>query len=1485
MAMGDSKDFFIVGMGASAGGLETFQKFFSTMPADSGLAFVLVQHLHPEHESLMPELLSKSTDMPVLSASEGMEIEPNHVYVIPSNTTLTVVDGKLHIEKPSESRGHRMPIDLFFKSLSEDCGERAICVVLSGTGSDGTLGLKSVKEHGGLAVAQHPENAKYDAMPRNAIHTGLVDMISDVQDIPGNIIKFLDKSKVLKKEIEEDDETERHLETIFGELENKTKHEFKGYKRNTILRRMRRRMQILQIDSLEQYAERVKEDGEEAQRLFKDLLIGVTHFFRDAASFEYLQERVIALLLKKKQDNRENSGLRLWVAGCATGEEAYTLALIVREEAARLKMSMPAQIFATDIDDNALATARRAIYPEGIEDQIPERYLNRFFSKQGNYYHIHKTIREMCIFSPHNLISDPPYSRIDLITCRNLLIYFDNSLQRKILPIFHYSLTHKGYLFLGPSENISARPELFRAISKTHKIFQACENVPPAIFNLPVGRRSPRSFGTLNTPISDRKRENEKMLEKAFERKVLEQYVPFSVVINENADILYWAGPRTKYLDPPRGIPRNNLLEITHKSLRLTLRSGIHKLVSTGKEVKQGEVVAQTTEGLQRLRISLSPFNELNENSGLILVVIEEVGPPKPSAKKQADDQRTSGEEINRQLEEELRDTKAYLQSTIEELETSNEELKSSNEELLSMNEELQSSNEELQTSKEELQSVNEELETVNTELRSKVLELDTINSDLHNLYESTEIATLFLDNDMCIKAFTPAATELFRIIESDISRPISDIVTRFKGANLVKIARSVLKNLEKRRYQITHKESGKHYILQIMPYRTVNNSIDGVTISFFDITAIKKAKEDLQIRERMLRLVTDSVPAMIAYVDTDLRYQYCNALYEDWYDVKPSELVGRTVREVVGEETYRKLTPNFDKVLSGEPVNVTMTLDFVKEGKKKFAVHYEPHQTQHGEVRGFIVHGRDESKRISRERKIGRLAAIVNSSHEVIIGKTEEGVITDWNIGAEELYGYRAKEVIGKNISIIVPEEKRSELASAFKRLKKGETVAPFETTRLTKDGRIKHILLSLATIKNDSGEIFGISTVAHDISDRVSSEKKLAELNESLERRIDERTQQLHTLTGRFLSMEQRERRKFSQYLHDEIQQSIAAARLLIEKIHTSDSEKTVSPALSESLRLLAEAIQKTRSITTDLSPPLMFDTGAATCLQWLSRWAKAKLSLEIESSIEGTDRPISEEIGYLLFRSLKELLFNIQKHAEVNEASITIRFDDDDHLEACVVDRGKGFNPAEIMGVTPENFGLLSVVEQVKAMAGTIDFDSAPGKGTKVIISLPLTIDEAVESHTLIPDETKDSRTKENNKRLKAEGDTKTVVLLVDDQPDLRYTLRLVLEELSSNHVFLEAESAEEAYEVVRTMRPKVVLMDISMPGVSGIDATKRIMAANSNIKVIGLSMHEDNEMEKAMLEAGAAAYLTKDSPAKKIFAAIEKVMEGDGDTDLP
>ncbi len=631
--------------------------------------------------------------------------------------------------------------------------------------------------------------------------------------------------------------------------------------------------------------------------------------------------------------------------------------------------------------------------------------------------------------------------------------------------------------------------------------------------------------------------------------------------------------------------------------------------------------------------------------------------------------------------------------------------------------------------------------------------------------------------------------------------------------------------------------------------------------------------------RDSMLRLVTDSVPVLISYIDAEQTFCYCNALYEDWFGLTKDQVIGQQLREVVGESAWRTIEPQVNKVLAGERVEFSACLPYRYGPEKCVTVQYEPHLSEDGAVAGFIAFVQDQTDRVEREKTMARLAAIVDSSHHVITGISHEGIITAWNKGAEDLYGYRSDEAVGAHFSLIVPQALHRETAALYERTGRGEYVAPFETMRCTKDGSTKNILMSLSPIRIATGEILGISAVAHDITDRIVAEQNLAEMNEHLETRVTERTEQLRNLTARFLGFEQTERRKFSQFLHDEIQQTLAAAKLLIEQAQLSaDQEKTLPP-LSESLRLLNEAIGHTRSITMDLSPPLFFDTGISACLNWLERWAQAKCQLQVTVSLQGRDRAISEETGYLLYRCLRELLFNIYKHAGVKEALLSAVFENDGTLRFSVADRGTGFDPQTLKKPVDKHFGLLSLIEQVEAIKGCISIDSGSGSGTKISISLPpaaLAPPPPVPSlpgTRQQPDLIQDGEQMDNNTG-------KPAILIVDDQEDLRYTLRLMLEDLSSKYLFLEAERAEQAVDMVRQYQPQLVLMDVSMPGLSGVEATRMIKAEFDRTVVIGLSMHEREDMEKAMREAGAAEYLTKDSASEVILSTIEDCLAAAG-----
>jgi len=849
------RSFPVVGIGASAGGLEALEAFLTHLPAACGMAFVVVQHLDPAHTSLMPELLAHYTKIPVQAAADGLRVAPNHLYVMPPNVTLTIQDGVLQAATPVAQSSVRTHIDTFLRSLAEDQGPRAIGVILSGAGSDGTLGLKAIKEHGGITVVQSPASAKYDSMPLSALATGLVDYTLPVEEIPAKLVAHAayvvevaqrQSSDLLAHEIAD------HLPRICEILHHATGHDFRGYKPNTMVRRVARRLQVLHLEAVGPYITQLEHDGAEPELLFKDLLIGVTQFFRDPAAFEALARQALPELL---QDKASESRVRVWVPGCASGEEAYSLAILLSEQMTQRNIAPQVQIFATDIDEEAIALARAGRYPaSSIEPMAPER-RDRYFLRQGELYQVNRQIRDLCVFSLHNLVRDPPFSALDLISCRNLLIYLDAGLQKKLIPLFHYALAPHGYLFLGSSEGLANFGGLFREVDKKYRIFARIEAAvrPAVVFPLaePRGPAGPQA-------VPHRLPEQRKALDiGGLVERVAQDYAPPCVVINERGQIVYCSGDTGLYLQQPTGTPTLNITDQARKGLRLGLRTALREAFRTGAAALQKDLAVRTPLGLRVIDLLVRPLPEPAAAAGLWAVVFVPATPVRDAAAGAA---MPAAESAVAQLETELKTTRGELQTAVEELEGANEELKSSNEELLSMNEELQSANEELQTSKEEMQSVNEELGTINTELNRKVEQLDRANSDLQNLIRSTEIATLFLDGELRLKRFTPAAAAIFHLLESDAGRPISVFALRFADIDLVAEIKTVLQTLATRERPAHLPEQDAWYMVRILPSRTTDNAIDGVVVTLTNITALKHAEASLQQSQGRFGLPTEGL-------------------------------------------------------------------------------------------------------------------------------------------------------------------------------------------------------------------------------------------------------------------------------------------------------------------------------------------------------------------------------------------------------------------------------------------------------------------------------------------------------------------------------------------------------------------------------------------------------------------------------------------------
>ncbi|MDY7540695.1 chemotaxis protein CheB [Undibacterium sp. 5I1] len=864
--------FPIVGIGASAGGLESFEQFFSGFPADAepSMAFVLVQHLAPDHKSLLTDLIRRCTHFEVFEAEDGMEVRQNCVYVIPPNFDMAFLNGVLHLLEPSAPRGQRLPIDFFFRSLANDQRKNAIGIVLSGTGSDGTLGARAIKGEGGMLMSQTPESSEFDGMPRSVIATGLTDYILPSAEMAAQLITYVKHAygKLHRHPAVDSPHTESALKKIFILLRSQTNHDFSNYKPSTINRRIKRRMAVHQINDIDSYVKYLQKTPPEAVALFRDLLIGVTNFFRDPDVFEVLEHEIIPRLFA---DKPPGAVIRVWSTGCSTGEEAYSIAILLQERIEKLKQNYSVQVFATDIDSRAIAIARAGLYPISIAADISPERLAHYFSLEpdGNYFRIHKSIRDMLVFSEQDLIKDPPFSRLDLISCRNLLIYLGMPLQKKLIPLFHYALKKNGILLLGTSEGIGDFIELFKILDRKAKLFQRKDDrLEGHNWNL-LRTISPTAYANQTQIAGIKKMEfpAKLQLRELTEQALLQQLAPVCALVNWHGDILYLHGRTGKYLEPTPGeVGTNNILKMARDGLRSDLTLSLQKATVTKETARCSGLLVKTNGHYTLVNLIVCPVSTGSATTAeayLYLVILEDVTADSSERSLPVDDSPID-EKINLDvdtesritlLKQELRAKDEYLQSTREELESSNEELKSSNEEMQSVNEELQSTNEELETSKEELQSVNEELATVNHELQTKILSLSRANNDMNNLMAGTGIGTVFVDFKLHILRFTPAASTIINLIPSDIGRPVAHIVSNLVGYDgLVSDTQTVLDTLAVKEITV-QTTMGRWYNMRIQPYRTLDNVIEGAVVSFVDITEIVQTRDALHKATELLRL------------------------------------------------------------------------------------------------------------------------------------------------------------------------------------------------------------------------------------------------------------------------------------------------------------------------------------------------------------------------------------------------------------------------------------------------------------------------------------------------------------------------------------------------------------------------------------------------------------------------------------------------------
>lgn len=868
------KDFLVVGLGASAGGVRALQEFFATMPSNSGMAFVVILHLSPEHESSLAQILQTRTEMKVMQVTETVKVEPNNVYVIPPNQQLEMVDGIIRCVVPKRPLGQRVAIDVFFRTLADAYERNAVCIVLSGTGSDGTLGLKRVKESNGFAIVQDPEDAEYDSMPRAAINTQLADWILPVHQMPEKLLGFKESSERLHltngadaKKIGDEIHADESLREILTLLRVRTGHDFTNYKTPTLIRRIARHLQIHELEDIPAYLELLRTQPNELQSLLKNLLINVTNFFRDKEAFEALEAEIVPNLFAGKTGK---DTIRIWSAGCASGEEAFSLAMILTEHSDKFSDPPKIQVFASDVDDEAISEAREHRYPESIEADVSPERLKRFFTKEGAYYRVKKELRETVLFAPHNVLRDPPFSRLDLVSCRNLLIYLNRETQERVLQIFHFALNSHGYLFLGSSETAENSATMFSPVDKKHRIY-ARRNAPVTQTSLPmmpvVGRWEVR----LPERKSETNRDRVSTLSDIHYR-LLENYAPSSVLVNQDFDIVYLSGTANKFLRFVSGEPSRNLLKAVVPDLLPDLRAALFTAQREHKSSEFPNIRLRLDGEETTINLIVRAVDVKDEASDFLLVIFEEKNSPAVQKEtnremKKIADKDEAMETVVRRLEEDLQRTKEHLRTTIEQHETTVEELKASNEELQAINEELRSASEELETSKEELQSVNEELTTVNHELKDKIDETSRINSDLSNLMAATDIATIFLDKQLKIKRYTPPVEQIFNLTPGDVGRPLEHFTHHLNYKNLSADAEKALRSLTTIEHEITD-DKNRSFLSRFLPYRTIDDRIDGVVLNFIDITERKKAEAAVRESEEKYRTLFNSIDEGVTTVE-----------------------------------------------------------------------------------------------------------------------------------------------------------------------------------------------------------------------------------------------------------------------------------------------------------------------------------------------------------------------------------------------------------------------------------------------------------------------------------------------------------------------------------------------------------------------------------------------------------------------------------------
>lgn len=1110
----------VAGLGGSAGSIPALLAFLGTVPPDSGIAFVVVLHLSPEHDSNLAPLLQRATSMPVTQVTETERMEPNRVYVIPPRKGLKTMDGFIRLFDLPERRNRHVAVDHFFRTLADTHGPHASAVVLSGVDGDGAIGIKRIKERGGLTIAQDPAEAEFEGMPRSAIATGMVDWVLPVADIPGRLLDYHRQESRLRLPPEDGPRPalppsqavadEAQLRDVLTFLRTRTGRDFAYYKRATILRRIGRRMQVNGIDDLAGYMNCLRTRPGEAGALLQDLLISVTNFFRDGTCFDALQTRIPELFRNKGHGDT----VRVWVAACATGEEAYSIAMLLNEYARTLEAPPIIQVFATDLDEEAIHIAREGVYPSAIEADVSEERLRRFFLKEHRGYRVRREVREMVLFAVHDLLKDSPFSRLDLVSCRNLLIYLNREAQARAFEVFHFALRTGALLFLGSSESVEDGSSLFSVADKKHRVYiqrpapRAGLPVPsgPGSLAIAMEAQGTREDGATHAPgrnfdtapgmtrIGGRAPEARGVSWGEVHLRLLDHLAPPSVLVDAEYDILHLSPAASRFLQFSGGEPSRNLLRSVHPALRIDLRAVLYQAVQSNEMTHVPGITVDLPEGSVTVAMRVAPARDVAPD--LLLVVFETV----LSGPAEADEgEPRAPDPVARQLDREIERLKSHLRDTVEQYEASTEELKASNEELQAMNEELRSATEELETSREELQSINEELTTVNHELKTKVDELGHANSDMHNLMDATAIATVFLDRELRITRFTPSAVSLFNLIATDVGRPLTDLTSRLRYATLASDAQGVLDTLMSMEREVG--EHGNHwYLARLRPYRTIDDRIAGVVLTFVDITERKRAQEAQLDAEAKFRAIVSQASVGVLQLDPGNRVTFANERMCSLLGYRENELVGMDLDALIHEDDRAAHGASLTRMkLEREPFEIEKRL--LRRDGSEVWVHNSVAALPGapGDVDATIAVCVDITERKRAEAALRsseeHLRMMIENAREYAIFTTDiDRRITSWNSGAQRILGYTEQEALGRSADMIfTSEDQVAHVPEAEARQALTDGRAGDDRFHVRKDGTRLWVSGMLMSMQDGAGRIVGFVKILRDQTDARRTQEQL--------------------------------------------------------------------------------------------------------------------------------------------------------------------------------------------------------------------------------------------------------------------------------------------------------------------------------------------------------------------------------------------------------